>query len=146
MDRFPGMLALQCRAALSVGLILAFSCNVASSAENCERLEALANQYAGVALTSAQKQSQAEDGDVVLDALHAPRGPLSLATACTWAAKLPAGRPPCDKSSCSTGAGRFGWGGAAWNSWMVAGACIVGFAGLYWLWDEHINAGPRSKN
>ena len=56
MDRFSGMLALQCRAALSVGLILAFSCNVASSAENCERLEALANQYAGVALTGAQKQ------------------------------------------------------------------------------------------
>jgi hypothetical protein len=28
----------------------------ALSAENCERLEALADQYAGVELTSAQKQ------------------------------------------------------------------------------------------
>ena len=35
---------------------------------------------------------------------------------------------------------------ATWNSWMVAAACIVGFAGLYWLWDEHVNAGPRPKN
>ena len=31
---------------------------------------------------------------------------------------------------------------ATWNSLMVAASCIVGFAGLYWLWDEHINAGP----
>jgi hypothetical protein len=35
---------------------------------------------------------------------------------------------------------------ADWNPWMAAGACIVGFAGLYWLWDEHINAGSRPMN
>ena len=27
---------------------------------------------------------------------------------------------------------------------VVAG--IMSFAGLYWLWDEYINAGPRPKN
>jgi len=43
-------------AALSAGLLLAFSPNAALRAENCQRLEALANQYAGVELTSAQKQ------------------------------------------------------------------------------------------
>ena len=56
MDHFPSVLARQCRAALSAGLILAFSCNAALSAENCQRLEALANQYGGVELTSDQKQ------------------------------------------------------------------------------------------
>ena len=56
MDHFPSVLARQCRAALSAGLILAFSSNAALSAENCQRLEALANQYAGVELTSDQKQ------------------------------------------------------------------------------------------
>jgi len=49
-------LARQSRAVLSAGLILAFSSNAALSAENCQRLEALANQYAGVELTSAQQQ------------------------------------------------------------------------------------------
>jgi hypothetical protein len=43
-------------AALSAGLLLTFSPNAALSAENCQRLEVLANQYAGVELTSAQKQ------------------------------------------------------------------------------------------
>jgi hypothetical protein len=35
---------------------------------------------------------------------------------------------------------------ASWNGWMAAATGIVGSAGLYWLWDEHINAGPRSEN
>ena len=39
-----------------LGLILAFSSNAALSTENCTRLEAIANQYAGVELTCAQKQ------------------------------------------------------------------------------------------
>ena len=31
------------------------------------------------------------------------------------------------------------------NGWMALAAAIVGAAGLYWLWDEHINAGrPES--
>jgi len=54
MYYFPSALALL--AALSAGLILALSSNVASSAQNCERLEALAVQYAGVELTRGQKQ------------------------------------------------------------------------------------------
>ncbi len=56
MDHVPSALARQSRAVLSAGLILAFSSNAAFSAENCQRLEALATQYAGVELTSAQKQ------------------------------------------------------------------------------------------
>jgi hypothetical protein len=79
MDHFPSVLARQCRAALSAGLILAFSSNAALSAENCQRLEALANQYAGVELTSDSEAAQAQNGELVLDALHAPRGSLSLA-------------------------------------------------------------------
>jgi hypothetical protein len=31
------------------------------------------------------------------------------------------------------------------NGWMALAAGIVGAAGLYWLWDEHINAGPRPE-
>ena len=54
MYYFPSALALL--TAMSAGLILALSSNVASSAENCERLEALAVQYAGVELTRGQKQ------------------------------------------------------------------------------------------
>jgi hypothetical protein len=54
MYYFPSALALL--AALSAGLILALGSNVASSAENCERLEALAVQYAGVELTREQKR------------------------------------------------------------------------------------------
>jgi hypothetical protein len=54
MDHVPSALARQSRAVLSVGLILAFSSNAAFSAENCQRLEALATQYAGIELTSAQ--------------------------------------------------------------------------------------------
>jgi hypothetical protein len=28
---------------------------------------------------------------------------------------------------------------------MALAAGIVGAAALYWLWDEHINAGPRRE-
>ena len=31
------------------------------------------------------------------------------------------------------------------DGWMALAAGIVGAAGLYWLWDEHINAGPRPE-
>jgi glutaredoxin-related protein len=37
-------------------MILAVCSNAARSAERCERLEALASQYAGVELTSTQKE------------------------------------------------------------------------------------------
>jgi glutaredoxin-related protein len=56
MDHFSRALARHCRAVLSAGLILAFGATAASSAESCERLEALAVQYASVELSSAQKQ------------------------------------------------------------------------------------------
>jgi hypothetical protein len=56
MEHFPSALARQSCAMLSAGLILALSSNAAFSAENCERLEVLAVQYAGVELTGAQKQ------------------------------------------------------------------------------------------
>jgi hypothetical protein len=56
MHHFPSAIARQPLAALSTGLILALSSNVTSSAENCERLEALAVQYSGVELTREQKQ------------------------------------------------------------------------------------------
>jgi hypothetical protein len=56
MEHFPSALARQSCAMLSAGLILALSSNAVFSAENCERLEGLANQYAGAELTSAQKQ------------------------------------------------------------------------------------------
>ena len=32
------------------------------------------------------------------------------------------------------------------NGWFALAAGIVGSAGLYWLWDEHINTGPRQEN
>jgi hypothetical protein len=32
------------------------------------------------------------------------------------------------------------------TGWMIVVAGIVSFAGLYWLWDEYVNAGPRPKN
>ena len=35
---------------------------------------------------------------------------------------------------------------ATWNGWMALAAGIVCAAGLYWLWDEYINAGPRPEN
>ena len=33
-----------------------------------------------------------------------------------------------------------------WNGWMALAASVVCPAGLYWLWDEHINAGPMPSN
>jgi hypothetical protein len=33
-----------------------------------------------------------------------------------------------------------------WSPWLATAAGMVGFAGLYWLWDEHINAGPRGTS
>lgn len=33
-----------------------------------------------------------------------------------------------------------------WPRWNVMAAIVVGAAGLYWLWDEHLNAVSRSKN
>ena len=30
------------------------------------------------------------------------------------------------------------------NGWLALAAGIVGSAGLYWLWDEHINTGPST--
>ena len=41
---------------LCVALFLTFAPNAARADERCQQLEALNNQYAGVALTSAQKQ------------------------------------------------------------------------------------------
>jgi hypothetical protein len=32
-----------------------------------------------------------------------------------------------------------------WSTWLATAAGMVGFAGLYWLWDEHVNAGPPSQ-
>jgi hypothetical protein len=31
-----------------------------------------------------------------------------------------------------------------WPRWILIAAIIVGVAGLYWLWDEHVNVGKRS--
>ena len=31
------------------------------------------------------------------------------------------------------------------KGWMILAAGIMGFAGIYWLWDEYINAGPRPE-
>jgi hypothetical protein len=56
MKPLPVALGRYFGAALSAGLLLAFSPNPALSDENCHRLEALAHQYAGVQLTSEQKQ------------------------------------------------------------------------------------------
>jgi hypothetical protein len=56
MKPFPFSLGQYFGAALSAGVLLAFSPNAALSDENCHRLEALAHQYAGVRLTGEQKQ------------------------------------------------------------------------------------------
>jgi protein-S-isoprenylcysteine O-methyltransferase Ste14 len=34
----------------------------------------------------------------------------------------------------------------AWPRWVVVAAIIVGAAGAYWLWDEHVNVGERSRD
>ena len=47
-----------------------------------------------------------------------------------------------------------GWGGFAYfyfsnasGPWGIkAAAAIVGFAGLYWLWEEHVNVGQQGKD
>jgi len=31
------------------------------------------------------------------------------------------------------------------NGWLALAASIVGSAGLYWLWNEHINTGPGPR-
>jgi glutaredoxin-related protein len=56
MKHFSLALARWSGAVLPAGLILAVGSHTASSAESCERLEALAVQYASVELTNAQKQ------------------------------------------------------------------------------------------
>jgi hypothetical protein len=56
MDSLSRAFACLSRMMIAAGLILALSSNAVFSAENCERLEGLANQYAGAELTSAQKQ------------------------------------------------------------------------------------------
>ena len=56
MKPFPFSLGQYFGAALSAGVLLAFSPNAALSDENCHRIEALAHQYAGVRLTGEQKQ------------------------------------------------------------------------------------------
>jgi protein-S-isoprenylcysteine O-methyltransferase Ste14 len=33
-----------------------------------------------------------------------------------------------------------------WPRWITVAASIVGAAGLYWLWDEHLNVGQHSKD
>jgi protein-S-isoprenylcysteine O-methyltransferase Ste14 len=32
-----------------------------------------------------------------------------------------------------------------WPGWITVAALIVAAAGLYWLWDEHLNVGERPK-
>jgi len=55
MNRFPVALVHYFGAALCGGLLV-FSSSAAFSSDDCRRLEVLAHQYAGVQLTSGQKQ------------------------------------------------------------------------------------------
>jgi protein-S-isoprenylcysteine O-methyltransferase Ste14 len=34
----------------------------------------------------------------------------------------------------------------SWPRWIVVATIIVGAAGLYWLWDEHVNLGEHPKD
>jgi protein-S-isoprenylcysteine O-methyltransferase Ste14 len=34
----------------------------------------------------------------------------------------------------------------AWPRWILIAAIIVGAAGFYWLWDEHVNVSKRSNS
>jgi hypothetical protein len=34
----------------------------------------------------------------------------------------------------------------SWPRWIIIAALVVGAAGLYWLWDEHVNVGERHKD
>ncbi len=56
MNHFARALMYHSLAILSAGLILVFSSIAGPGAEYCQQLEALAAQYAGVALTGEQKQ------------------------------------------------------------------------------------------
>ena len=56
MDPTPSVFARLSRVALSAGLFLTISSTGALSNEKCQQLENLARQYAGVELTSLQKQ------------------------------------------------------------------------------------------
>jgi hypothetical protein len=56
MDTSSRALACLSRMVFAAGLILALSANAAPGAESCEQLVSLSKQYAGVELTSAQKQ------------------------------------------------------------------------------------------
>ena len=56
MDLTSSVLARLSRAALPVGLFLAISSTATLSNEKCQQLENLAREYAGVELTSIQKQ------------------------------------------------------------------------------------------
>jgi hypothetical protein len=35
---------------------------------------------------------------------------------------------------------------ATWSRWLTVAAGIVAAAGLYWLWEEHVNLGQQSKD
>jgi hypothetical protein len=48
------------RTVLAAGLLLGISSTTAFSNENCQKLEALARQYAGVELTAEQKKLKAQ--------------------------------------------------------------------------------------
>jgi hypothetical protein len=47
-----------------------------------------------------------------------------------------------------------GWGGfayfyfinASWPWGMKVASAIVGFAGLYWVWEEHVNVGQQGED
>jgi hypothetical protein len=56
MDQTSSVFARLSRVALSAGLFLTISSTGALSNEKCQQLETLARQYAGVELTSLQKQ------------------------------------------------------------------------------------------
>jgi hypothetical protein len=56
MDGTGHALARHVRAIIAAGLLITVSGTGAASNENCQRLEALAREYAGVQLTSAQQQ------------------------------------------------------------------------------------------
>jgi len=56
MDPTPSVFARLSRVALSAGLFLTIGSTGALSNEKCQQLENLARQYAGVELTSLQKQ------------------------------------------------------------------------------------------
>ena len=34
----------------------------------------------------------------------------------------------------------------SWPRWIIIAAIIVGAAGLYWLWDEHVSVSEHSRD